>query len=60
MHASCGRLRERGFINYFGTQRLGNPLVPGQLRSYHVGRALLRSVGEASLPYRNTLARIAY
>lgn len=42
MHASCGRLRERGFINYFGTQRLGNPLVPGQLRSYHVGRALLR------------------
>jgi tRNA(Glu) U13 pseudouridine synthase TruD len=35
-------LSRRGFVNYYGTQRLGDPTVAGALRPYEVGRALLR------------------
>lgn len=41
-------LRVRGFVNYFGSQRLGNPLAQGQMKTYELGRALLRrDFGEA-------------
>jgi len=35
-------VEEKGFINYFGTQRLGDVRVVGRLHPYEVGRALVK------------------
>ena len=42
VEASAVRVKERGFVNYFGPQRFGYQGIPGGVLSPHVGLALLK------------------
>ena len=42
VEAAGVRVKERGFVNYFGPQRFGYQGVPGEVLSPHVGLALLK------------------